>query len=290
MSDGAIGIIGGSGLYDIEGLTDIEEVSIETPFGDPSDKFTVGIFGGRRLAFLPRHGRGHRISPTDLNSRANIYGFKLLGVEQIISVSAVGSMREDIEPLDIVVPDQILDRTKARPSTFFSEGLVVHVGFADPFCPIASGVLYEAAKLAGARVHKGGTYVCIEGPQFSTRAESRVYRQWGVDVIGMTALPEAKLAREAEICYVTLALATDYDVWHQTEEPVTVEMIVANLLRNVEMAKAIIKRAVPLMPQARECACASALESAIITQRNLIPQRTRQRVSALIKKYTGDDA
>ena len=280
-----IGIIGGSGLYDVEGVSDLQEVHVETPFGAPSDAYVVGTLSGRRVAFLPRHGRGHRISPTELNSRANVFGFKLLGVERLISVSAVGSMREAIHPLDIVVPDQLFDRTRQRQNTFFGEGVVVHTGFADPFCADLSGTLADAAERAGARVHRGGTYVCIEGPQFSTRAESRIYRQWGVDVIGMTALPEARLAREAEICYGTIALATDYDVWH--EEPVTVEMVVANLTKNVATARAILAGAVPAVGPRTACACGSALENAIMTRRDLIPDRARQTLAPLLGRYLG---
>ena len=236
MAEKLTGIIGGSGLYEMEGLTEVEEVEVETPFGPPSDRYIVGKLLGRPVAFLARHGRGHRLMPSELPFRANIYGLKKLGAEWIISISAVGSMREEIKPLDVVIPDQFFDRTKARISTFFGEGIVAHVGFADPFCPILSEVLYQAGMKAGAVVHRGGTYLCIEGPQFSTRAESRIYRSWGVDVIGMTNLQEAKLAREAELCYATLAMVADYDVWHESEEDVSVEMVVANLRRNAETA------------------------------------------------------
>jgi 5'-methylthioadenosine phosphorylase len=278
-----IGIIGGSGLYEVEGLTEVEEVRLQTPFGDPSDAYVVGTWHGQRVAFLPRHGRGHRISPTELNSRANVFGFKLLGVERLISVSAVGSMREEIRPLDIVIPDQLFDRTRLRDNTFFGGGVVVHTGFADPFCPDLSGVLAAAADEAGARVHRGGTYVCIEGPQFSTKAESRIFRHWGVDVIGMTALPEARLAREAEICYGTIALVTDYDVWH--DEPVTVEMVVGNLLKNVSTAKATLAAAVPAIGARTTCACGSALENAIMTRRDLIPDSVRRDLAPLLGRY-----
>lgn len=288
MREAKIGVIGGSGLYQMEGLADLEEVSIATPFGEPSDAIVLGTLRGLRLAFLPRHGRGHRISPSELNSRANIYALKSLGVEWIIAVSAVGSMREEIAPLDIVIPDQLFDRTKGRASTFFRLGLVVHAAFADPFCPNLSQTLYDAAQAAGARVHKGGTYLCMEGPQFSTKGESRIYRQWGVDVIGMTALPEAKLAREAEICYVTLALATDYDVWHAAAEPVTAEMVVQNLLRNVATAQRIIAEALPRMPARRDCPCATALRDAIITQREHIPAQLKKDLKLLIGKYVAD--
>jgi len=280
-----VGIIGGSGLYEIEGLTDIEEVCVETPFGAPSEAITIGTLEGVRVAFLPRHGKGHRIMPTELPVRANIYALKSLGVERIISVSACGSMKEEIAPLDIVIPDQLFDRTKARVSTFFGNGLVVHISFAEPFCPELSKLLYEAAVEVGARVHKGGTYLCIEGPQFSTRGESRIYRSWGVDVIGMTAIPEAKLAREAEICYATLALVTDYDVWHEAEEPVTVEMVVQNLLQNVATARRVIRAVLPKIPAQRDCVCATALRDAIITQPERIPTEVREKLSLLVGKY-----
>lgn len=286
MPNARVGVIGGSGLYQMEGLHDIQEVNIDTPFGAPSDAIVVGNLEGESVAFLPRHGRGHRISPSELPARANIYALKSLGVEHIISVSACGSMREEIAPMDVVIPDQIFDRTKGvRPATFFGNGLVVHIGFADPFCPELSRVLYEAAVETKAPVHRGGTMVVIEGPQFSTKAESRIYRQWGVDVIGMTALPEAKLAREAEICYATLAIATDYDVWHVSEEPVTVEMVVRNLLKGVDTAKGIIRAAIRRIDRARPCPCARALEDAIITQRDRIPQEQKDRLRLLIGKY-----
>lgn len=285
MPKARVGVIGGSGLYQMEGLTDIEEVSVDTPFGPPSDRITIGTLEGERVAFLPRHGRGHRIAPTELPSRANIYALKSLGVEHIISVSACGSMREEIAPLDVVIPDQLFDRTKGiRPASFFGEGLVVHVSFAAPFCPELTRVLYEAAQAADARVHYGGTLVVIEGPQFSTKAESRIYRQWGVDIIGMTALPEAKLAREAEICYATLAMVTDYDVWHVSEEPVTAEIVVRNLQKNVATAQRIIRSAIRQINGARPCPCALALEDALITQRTAIPPAQRERLHLLIGK------
>lgn len=280
-----VGIIGGSGLYEIEALTDVEEVCVETPFGEPSEAITIGTLEGVRVAFLPRHGKGHCIMPTELPVRANIYALKSLGVERIISVSACGSMKEEIAPLDIVIPDQLFDRTKARVSTFFGSGLVAHISFADPFCPELSELLYEAAVEVGARVRKGGTYLCIEGPQFSTKGESRIYRLWGVDVIGMTAIPEAKLAREAEICYATLALVTDYDVWHETEEPVTVEMVVQNLLQNVATARRVIRAVLPRIPAQRDCVCATALKDAIITQRERIPAEVREKLGLLVGKY-----
>ena len=278
-----VGIIGGSGLYDVEGIAELQEVRLETPFGPPSDAYVVGTFRGQRVAFLPRHGRGHRISPSELNSRANVFGFKLLGVERLVSVSAVGSMKEEIRPLDIVVPDQLFDRTRLRQNTFFGNGLVAHVGIADPFCPPLSATLAGAAERAGARVHRGGTYVCIEGPQFSTKAESRIYRSWGVDVIGMTALPEAKLAREAELCYAVIALATDYDVWHG--EPVTVDMVVANLLKNVDTAKRILGEAVADLDAPRTCACGDALRDAIMTRHDLIPSDLKRDLAPLIGRY-----
>ena len=286
MAEGLIGIIGGSGLYEMEGLESIEERRIETPFGPPSDAYITGSLAGRRVAFLARHGRGHRLMPSELNFRANIFGFKLLGAEWVISASAVGSMREDLPPLDIVIPDQFFDRTKGRASTFFGNGLVAHVSFADPTCPVLGSRLFAAGQAVGARIHQGGTYLCIEGPQFSTRAESRIYRSWGVDVIGMTNLQEAKLCREAEICYATLALVTDYDVWHETEEDVSVEAVVAILKRNAETAKAIIRAAVSSFPTGREgCPCPSALRDAVITARNAIPADVRERLRPIIGKY-----
>ncbi|HHT9116433.1 MAG: S-methyl-5'-thioadenosine phosphorylase [Planctomycetes bacterium] len=280
-----IGIIGGSGLYNIEGIKDIKTVSIETPFGKPSDSYTVGSLEGRKVAFLPRHGKGHTILPSELNFRANIYGMKKLGVEHVIAVSAVGSMREEIKPLDIVIPDQFFDRTRGRISTFFGEGIVGHVSFADPVCETLANTLYNAAKSVGARVHKGGTYLCIEGPMFSTRAESNVYRQWGVSVIGMTNLQEAKLAREAEICYSTLAMATDYDCWHVGEEAVTLEMIIGNLNKNAETAKHILKAAIPKIELKRNCACATAVQNAIVTNKDLIPENTKKKLDILFGKY-----
>jgi len=285
MTQASIGVIGGSGLYEIEGLTDIEEVDLSTPFGKPSDTMVVGTLQGKQVAFLPRHGRGHRILPTELNARANVYALKSLGVERIISVSACGSMKEHIAPSDIVIPDQIIDRTKGRESTFFGNGLVVHVSFAEPFCPELSDVLHRAAKKAGARVHKGGTYVCIEGPRFSTKAESKMHRLWDVDIIGMTAIPEAVLAREAEICYATIAMSTDYDVWHETEEPVTADMVVQTLLGNAETAKNILREAIPLIGPDRDCECASALSVAIQTARDRIPGRVKRELGLLLDKY-----
>lgn len=278
-------VIGGSGFYDFPDLEDRQEVTVATPFGPPSDAIITGTLAGRPVAFLPRHGRGHTISPSEIPARANIYALKSLGVEWIISVSACGSMREEIAPLDVVIPDQLFDRTKARPSTFFDDGLVAHIGFADPFCARLSDTLHGAAVEADARVHRGGTYVCIEGPQFSTGSESRIYRQWGVDVIGMTALPEAKLAREAEMCYATLAFATDYDVWHETAAAVSVEMVVHNLAKNVTTGQKIIRLAAPRLAAERTCPCATALASAMITPRDRVPEGVRQRLHLLIQKY-----
>ncbi len=281
-----IGVIGGSGVYQMEALTDIEEVRVSTPFGDPSDAITVGTLAGQRIAFLPRHGVGHRLMPTEVNSRANIYALKSLGVERLISVTACGSMKEDYAPRHIVIPDQIFDNTKERRHyTFFGNGLVVHIGLAEPFCPELSRLVYEAVKKTGAVVHKGGTFMAIEGPRFSTRGESRIYRQWGVDVIGMTAAPEAALAREAEICYAAIAHVTDYDVWHETEEPVTVAMLIENLMANAALTKQAIQYLVPTIPQERTCECATALSNAIITQRDLIPEKVKKDLDLLIGKY-----
>lgn len=285
MSEGRIGVIGGSGLYGMEGLENIREVSIDTPFGAPSDAYIIGTLHDRELVFLPRHGRGHRISPSALNSRANIHGFKQLGVEWVLSVSAVGSMREDIHPGDLVLPDQFFDRTRGRVSSFFDRDVVVHVTFADPTCAQLGQSVYEAACKTEARVHAGGTYICIEGPQFSTRAESRIYRQWGVDVIGMTNLPEARLAREAELCYVTIAMATDYDCWHESADDVDVEAILALLHRNATLAQDVIRHVVPNLPRERSCPCAKALQYAIITAPELIPAAARERFELLLGPY-----
>ena len=289
MDRARIGVIGGSGLYAIEGLSRQREVQIETPFGRPSDALVMGELDGVPVAFLPRHGRGHRIAPAEVPSRANIYALKSLGVEWILSVSAVGSLREDFAPLDLVIPDQLFDRTKMRPSTFFEDGIVAHVAMAEPFCPHLSGMLWESmGGLGDIRAHRGGTYICIEGPQFSTKAESRVYRQWGCDIIGMTALPEAKLAREAEMCYATIACITDYDVWHESEDPVTVEMVIQNLTRNVANAKRIIRDVVGRLPADRShvsCSCASALKDTIMTDRALLTPEQRSRYALLAEKY-----
>lgn len=280
-----VGVIGGSGLYEMETLTDVEQVKIETPFGDPSDEYILGTLEGVRVAFLPRHGRGHRISPSELNFRANIYGFKKLGVEHIISVTAVGSLKETIHPLDVVIPDQFFDRTRQRVSTFFGDGLVAHIAFADPICPDLSELIFQAAVENGARVHRGGTYLCMEGPAFSTRAESNVYRQWGMDIIGMTNLQEAKLAREAETCYATMAMVTDYDCWHEEEEDVTVEAIIQNLMKNAALAKKIIQTVVPRISGERRCVCANALQYALITDRSRIPEKTKQKLDVIVGKY-----
>jgi len=282
-----IGIIGGSGLYEMEGITHLREERVTTPFGDPSDAYILGRLDGHTVAFLARHGRGHRLLPSELNFRANIYGFKVLGVQWIISASAVGSMREEIRPSDIVVPDQFFDRTRARASTFFGDGVVAHVSFADPVCPDLSELLFGVGRDLGARMHKGGTYLCMEGPQFSTRAESRIYRSWGVDVIGMTNLQEAKLSREAEICYATMALVTDYDVWHEAEGDVTVEKVIAILHKNVATAKAIVRSVIPKIRPDRSCGCASALKDAIITAPQAIPEATKKKLWPIVGKYLG---
>jgi 5'-methylthioadenosine phosphorylase len=280
-----LGVIGGSGVYDMQSLTDIEEVKPKTPFGNPSDAIVVGTLSGQRVAFLPRHGRGHRISPTELNSRANIFAFKSLGVERIVAISACGSLREDYAPRHVVIPDQILDRTRERPLSFFGGGLVVHISFAEPFCPDLSQALYEAVEATGATVHKGGAFVVIEGPRFSTKAESNAFRQWGMDIIGMTAVPEAQLAREAEICYASMAHVTDYDVWHETEETVTVEAVIKVLLANAEVAKQAIQELAPALPEARTCDCQHALRDAIITNRDVIPGELKSELAILVGKY-----
>ena len=289
MPRATIGVIGGSGLYRMEGMTDVEEVSVQTPFGDPSDVITVGRVEGVSMAFLPRHGRGHRISPTEIPVRANIWALKSLGVEWVISVSAVGSLREHIAPRDLVIPNQLFDRTRSRVNSFFEGGIVVHCTFAEPFCSTLSKLLLDSAReLGDVTVHEGGTYVCMEGPLFSTRAESRTYRSWGMDIIGMTALPEAKLAREAELCYATIACATDYDSWHETEESVTVEMVVSNLSANVANAQRILRavaKKIPADRSANTCDCPSALATAIMTDHSKIPPEAREKYSLLIEKY-----
>jgi 5'-methylthioadenosine phosphorylase len=281
----SIGIIGGSGLYDMPELTDRQEKIITTPFGDPSGPYVVATLRGKRVAFLARHGVGHRILPSELNFRANIFGFKLLGVERILSASAVGSLKEEYRPLDILVPDQFFDRTKGRISTFFGRGLVAHVAFAHPLCADLSGVAADSAHAIGAKVHRGGTYVNMEGPQFSTLAESKLYRAWGMDVIGMTNLQEAKLAREAELCYATLALVTDYDCWHPDHDSVTVDLIIANLLQNAVTAQKTIAEAVSRLDGPRTCACKDALATAIITRPEHVPEQTKQELAPIIGKY-----
>jgi 5'-methylthioadenosine phosphorylase len=281
----ALGVIGGSGLYQMAGLADRREEQVGTPFGDPSDAYVLGRLGGRDIAFLARHGRGHRLLPTEINFRANIYGFKALGAGRIVSVSAVGSLKEEIRPLDVVLPDQFIDWTRHRPSTFFGGGIVAHVSLADPICSVLHGVLFEAARSCGARARRGGTYVCMEGPQFSTRAESHLYRSFQADVIGMTNVQEAKLAREAEICYATLAMVTDYDCWRPETDPVTVEEVVARLKDNAAMAGSILAHAVSRLPEARACACADALRNAILTDPTAIPRESRERLRLLVGKY-----
>jgi len=280
-----IGIIGGSGLYDMAELTDREMRVVNTPYGAPSGPYVLGTLSGRRVAFLARHGDGHRHTPSELNYRANIYGFKTLGVEWILSASAVGSLREDVQPLDLFVPDQFFDRTRGRISTFFGDGVVAHVGFAHPFCAPLSDVLVSSARSQNATVHKGGTYVCMEGPQFSTRAESNFYRSQGWDIIGMTNLQEAKLAREAEICYSTLALVTDYDCWHPDHASVTVDMIIGNLTQNARMAQQVMATAVAQLPIERTCECARALATALITRPDVIPAARKAVLQPLIGKY-----
>ena len=285
MPQAKIGVIGGTGLYDIEGMTDIEEVDINTPFGKPSDVITIGRLEGVGLAFLPRHGKGHRIMPTEISSRANIYALKSLGVEHIIAINSAGSFKEEIKPGDLLIPDQLIDHTRNRVSSFFGEGIVAHIPFAEPFCPVLSQVLFESAKQVGASVHKGGIYVVMEGPAFSTRAESRLYRSWGADIIGMTALPEAKLAREAEICYAIIGCVSDYDSWHERGEPVTVDVILDTLHRNIDTTKRIIKLAVTKIPETRDCDCATALRTAFVTDPALMPAKQKEKLKLLIGKY-----
>ena len=285
MQRAQIGIIGGSGLYDMPGVTDREEVNVTTPFGEPSAPYLLGTLRGKRVAFLARHGGGHRVSPSELNFRANIFGMKTLGVEFILSASAVGSLKEEYKPADIVIPDQFFDRTKGRPSSFFGRGLVGHVGFAHPFCKILSGIAYESGTTSGATIHKGGTYVCMEGPQFSTLAESKLYRSWGMDIIGMTNLQEAKLAREAEICYTTIALVTDYDCWHPDHDSVTVEMVMSTLSKNAATAQQIIAGAVERLPYERTCECASALKYALVTRPEMVPDQVKKDLAPIIGRY-----
>jgi 5'-methylthioadenosine phosphorylase len=285
MTEVKLAVIGGSGLYDMEALIDVEERRIPTPFGNPSDAIVIGTLSGTRIAFLPRHGRGHRLTPTEVPYRANIWALKSLGVERIISISACGSMQEKYAPRHIVIPDQIYDNTKKRSYSFFGDGLVAHLSLAEPFCPHMRQILYEAAKRAGATVHMGGTFITIEGPRFSTRGESHVYRSWGMDIIGMTAVPEAQLAREAEICYATMAHVTDYDVWHEEEEAVNVEMLIANLMANAALSKKAIAALVPLLTDDRPCDCGNALSTAIITQRDRIPEEKIEQLGPIVAKY-----
>jgi len=286
MGETTLGVIGGSGLYEMEGLENIQQITLSTPFGDPSDQYITGSLNGVKMAFLPRHGRGHRFLPSEVNYRANIHGMKQLGVQQIISVSAVGSLREEIVPGHIVIPDQFIDRTKGvRKDSFFGNGVVAHAGFADPVCSSLSEVLYAAANSAGAKVHNGGTYICMEGPAFSTRGESFMYRSIGGDIIGMTNLTEAKLAREAEICYGVIALSTDYDCWHETHDDVTVEAILEIIHTNVTTAKSIIRHAVSMLSSKHECACGTAMQYAIITDRGRITEEAKERLSLLVGKY-----
>ena len=287
MTEARVGIIGGSGLYKMDGMVGAERVKVSTPFGEPSGAIVLGDVEGVGVAFLPRHGEGHRIGPGELPARANIYALKSLGVERIVSVCAVGSLRAEMEPLDVVIPDQLIDCTRGRASTFFTDGIVGHVSLAEPFCPVLSQASFEASIRAGARVHKGGTYLVMEGPQFSTRAESELYRSWGAHVVGMTGLPEAKLAREAEICYATIAFVTDYDCWHPTHESVTTDMILDNLRRAVDTVKGILRLLVPSVPQKRDCACASALRFAIATEKKSIPEKKKKELELLIGRYLG---
>jgi 5'-methylthioadenosine phosphorylase len=283
--EGAVGVIGGSGLYALPGLTQVRWRRVRTPFGDPSDEYCTGRLGGRPVVFLPRHGRGHRLMPSELNFRANVWGLKSLGVESVISVSAVGSMREEIHPLDLVIPDQFVDQTRRRPSTFFGDGIVAHLGMAEPVCGRVADALEKAGRETRSTVHRGGTYICIEGPQFSSKAESRIYRGWGMDVIGMTNMPEAKLAREAELCYATLALVTDYDVWHDVHGHVSVEAVVQNLQRNAATAREVIQRVVSMLSPTRTCDCPTFLRNAVITDPAAFPTATRRRLDLLIGKY-----
>ncbi len=282
MSQMIIGILGGSGLYEMEGLQDVEEVTLTTPYGAPSDAYITGTYEGRKLVFLPRHGRGHRFSPSEVNYRANVHGFKQLGAQWLLSISAVGSMREDIPPGDLVVVEQIIDRTRGRKSTFFGQGIVGHIQFADPMCADFSDVVYGAAKEVGASVHKGGTYICMEGPAFSTRAESNLYRSWGVDVIGMTNVPECKLAREAGLCYATLALSTDYDCWHEGHDDVSVEAVVETIHKNVAMAREVIKAVVVKIPAERKCGCEDAIRHAVLTAPDAIDPAARERMALIL--------
>jgi 5'-methylthioadenosine phosphorylase len=285
LQQAEIGIIGGSGLYSMPGLTDVHEVSLETPFGAPSDSYVLGTLSGRKVAFLTRHGRGHRLMPTELPYRANVHGFKQLGVERILSLSAVGSLKEEHKPLDFVIPDQFVDRTRHRVDTFFGDGLVAHIGFGEPICDEAAEVVARACERAGVHAKSGGTYLCMEGPQFSTKAESSLYRSWGMDVIGMTNLTEAKLAREAELCYVTVAMVTDYDCWHPEHDQVTVEQIIGVLVKNAENASNVVREAIAAMPKERVCTCGSALKHAIITHKDAVPAATLDRLRLIVGRY-----
>jgi 5'-methylthioadenosine phosphorylase len=285
MGEASLGVIGGSGFYEMEGLSDVRRLQVETPFGAPSDAIVLGRLDATTVAFLPRHGVGHRLLPSELPVRANIWALKSLGVEQLISISACGSLREEIAPLDLVIPDQLIDRTRGRQSTFFGNGIVAHVSFADPFCPTLAAALAASAETTPARVHRGGTLVVMEGPAFSTRAESNLYRSWGAHLIGMTALPEAKLAREAEICYAAVACATDYDVWHEAEEDVSADLILANLLKNVEVSKQIVRRAAAALPARDGCPCANALQTAIVTAPEWVPEQVKRDLAPIIGRY-----
>ena len=285
MPQARIGVIGGSGLYHIPGIADIEEVDVDTPFGKPSDSIIVGRLEGVGIAFLPRHGRGHRVSPSEIPQRANIYALKSLGVERIVAVNACGSFKESLKPGDLVIPDQVIDRTRGRPSTFFTDGIVAHVLLSEPFCPVLSRVLYDSAREVGASVHQGGTSLTMEGPAFSTKAESLLHKSWGVDIIGMTTATEAKLAREAEICYASISGVTDYDCWQETEEPTSIDVIVTTLMKNTDTIREIIKRAVTRVPAERDCACATALQAAIVTSPDAIPAEVKKRLDLIIGKY-----
>lgn len=286
----SIAVIGGSGFYSLQGLTDVERVTVTTPFGMPSSEIVLGTIEGRRVAFLARHGEGHRLLPSEVPARANIWALKSLGVERVLSVSAVGSLRLELEPLHAVVPTQVIDRTQGRPSTFFGDGLVGHVGFADPFCGETSAALFASAAAAGVTTHRGGTLVVIEGPAFSTRAESELYRSWGADLVGMTALPEAKLAREAELCYAAICFVTDYDVWHEGEDDVTAATVMARLQQNAAAGLDAVRRAIAALPETRACACGQALATALVTARAIVPDETRRRLAPLLAPYWGDGA
>jgi 5'-methylthioadenosine phosphorylase len=285
MPEAKIGVIGGTGLYTIEGMTDIKEVSIDTPFGKPSDSFIIGTLEGTGIAFLSRHGRGHKLMPSELPNKANIYAMKSLGVEHIIASCSAGSFKKEIEPGHLLIPDQVIDRTRVRDSTFFGDGIVGHIPFADPFCPVLSDILYKSARETGTTVHKGGTFVVMEGPAFSTRAESRLYKSWGADLIGMTTLPEAKLAREAEICYAVIGCVTDYDSWWKSAEAITVDVILGIMHHNVDTAKEIIKKSVSRIPEERECLCPTALQTAFVTSPEVIPDERKKKLEMIFGKY-----